>query len=312
MEGPIKPSSSSPGPSEGGAAVESPPRDVAQPPTYRPTPPTGKGSQAVFLDFNQSPREIVQVMDEAQQKAQDFNTDHRYWRTRLWLLFLAGIPFLAIDWAMGYNTCTFSLVTLTLWLGAIFGLRLLRRQGKMPEFGPKFDLARTIFETLKDDVSPKRTMSGWLDLTGAKQESKETRRKSSRSGQPIVYYQDEWLRLKTRLYDGNVLRLSLIERVKHREDYWKRSLSGKYKRRYGSSEQQHQLKFSVSVNLDTYQIQPLEPVTSISDSHFLIEQAEAGEGRLVFKAATAKEYDAWDVLNIMRFGYDQLQEIEEI
>ena len=111
-------------------------------------------------------------------------------------------------------------------------------------------------------------MSGWLDLTGAKQESKETRRKTSRSGQPIVYYRDEWLRLKTRLYDGNVLRLSLIERVKDRESYWKRSRSGKYKHRSGSSEFRHQLQFSVSVGLDTYQIQPVEAGTSIADSHF--------------------------------------------
>jgi hypothetical protein len=205
---------------------------------------------------------------------------------------------------MGYNILTFSLITLVLWGGAIVGLILAARSGKTPKFGPKFDMIRTIFETLKDDVSPKRTMVGWLDLTGAEQESKATRHKKSQSGQPIIYYRDEWLRLKTRLYDGNVLRLSLIERVKARQGYWKRSRSGKLKWRGGASQNEHQLKFAVSAAPGMYAIQPIAVGTTIPNSRFVIQEAETSEGRVVLNAATSAAYDAWDVLSAMRFGYE--------
>ncbi len=288
--------------------TEPPPRDVSTPPAHRPQPPTGKGTRTVFMDFNQSPREIVEVMDQAQEEAEKFNKQRKRWLWMLWLLFPAGLPFLGVDLAMGYNILTFSLVALTLWVGAVIGLIVVGRQGRAPKFGPKFDLARTIFEIVKDDVSPKRTLVGWLDLTGAEQESKATRRKTSQSGQPIVYYRDEWLRLKTCLYDGNVLRLSLVERVKARQGYWKRSrISGKHKWRSGSSQAQHQLQFSISVSPDTYEIQPIQAGQTIPNSRFVVEQAEAGEGRVVVKAAASTSFDAWDVLNVMRFGYDRLQ-----
>jgi hypothetical protein len=279
---------------------------VSKPPAQRPTPPTGKGSRAIFMDFNQSSREIVQVMDEAQQKAKVFNSQRKRRLMIFWLLFPAGIPFLCIDFAMGYNIFTFSLITVVLWGGGIIGLILAARLGKAPKFGPKFDMTRSIFETLKDDVSPKRTMVGWLDLTGAEQESKATQRKNSQSGQPIIYYRDEWLRLKTRLYDGNVLRLSLIERVKARQGYWKRSRSGKYKWRGGSSQNEHQLKFAVSAAPGMYEIQPIAVGTTIPNSRFVVQQAETGEGRVVLNAATSASYDAWDVLSAMRFGYEHL------
>lgn len=287
----------------------SPPRDVAAPPAGRSKPPAGKGNRTVFVDFNQSPREIVQVMNETQQNAQAFNRQRKKQKLLLWLLFPLGLPFVLADLALGYNICTFSLVALTLWISAFVGLILLARRGKTPQFGPKFDLARTVFTTLKDDVSPKRTLTGWLDLTGAEQESKATRQKTSQSGQPIIYYRDEWLRFKTSLYDGNVLRISLVERVKARQGFWKRSRSGKHKWRAGRSDYRYQLQFSVSATPGSYDIQPLATGVKIPNSRFVVEQAEAGNDRIVLKAVTAETYDAWDVLNAMRFGYDHLQKV---
>lgn len=290
-------------------ADSAPPRDVAAPPAGRPKPPAGKGNRTIFVDFNQSPHEIVQVMNEAQQNAQVFNRQRKKQKLLLWLLFPMGLPFVWADLVLGYNICTFSLVALTLWISAFVGLILLGRRGQTPQFGPKFDLARTVFETLKDDVSPKRTMTGWLDLTGAEQESKATRQKTSQSGQPIIYYQDEWLKLKTSLYDGNILRVSLVERVKARQGFWKRSRSGKSKWRAGRSEFRYQLRFSVSASPGSSDIQPLVTGVKIPNSRFVVEQAEAGDGRIVLKAVTAETYDAWDVLNAMRFGYDHLQKV---
>ncbi len=293
--------------STGGVA----PRAVAEP-TRRLPPAKGKAVQAIFMDFNQSPREIVQVMTEAQQQAQTFLAQKKRQQRWLWLLFPAGLPFLCADVWLGYNFCTFSLVALTLWGGAIFGLIWMRRQGQAPQFGPRFDLARTIFDTLKDDISSKHTMVGWLDLTGAEQDSKKIREKNSQSGQPIFYYHDDWLRLKTRLYDGNVLRLAVIDRVKARQGFWKRSrVSGKNKWRGGSSEKEYELQFSVSVSLDTYEITsiPLQPGAAIPNSRFVLDEVEAGEGRLSLNAVASSDFDAWDVLNVLRFGYQHVQAV---
>lgn len=278
-------------------------------PTQRPQPNPKSGIRALFMDFNQSPREIVRVMDETRQKVKDHLVQRKRNSILLWLLFPLGLPFVCADVALGYNICTFSLVALTLWAGAIFGLVKVRRQGKAPSFGSKFELARTVFDTLRDDVSPQRTLVGWLDLTGAEQESKKARQKTSASGQPIHYYRDEWLRLKTSLYDGNVLRVSVIDRIKARQSYWKRSRSGKRKPRSGSSQSETQLEFSISVDTSRYSVQPFDrQVTVIPNSRFVIQQAEAGDGRVVFSAATSSaQFDAWDILNALRFGYDHIQ-----
>jgi hypothetical protein len=262
------------------------------------------------MDFNQSPREIVQVMTQAQQQGQAYQAQRKKWRLWLWLLFPAGIPFVCADLALGYNFFTFSLVALTLWLGAIAGLVWLWRQGQGPQFGPRFDLARTMFETIKDDLAARQTLVGWLDLTGAEQESKATRQKTSQSGQPIVYYRDEWLRLKAKLYDGNVLRLSLIDRTKARQGFWKRSRrSGKNKWRGGSSQSQYELEFSLSVNPGAYDLLPIQPNGAVPHSRFYLQQAEAREGRLVINATSDQDFDAWDILNVLRFGYNHLEKI---
>ena len=286
------------------------PRDIPTPPARRPVPAAGKAATAVFMDFSQSPREIVRVMSEAEQQAKRFTVQRRKKLTLIWLLFPAGLPFLIADFVLGYNICTFSLITLTLWVGAIAGLLYIRRQGKAPEFGSRFDLARTIFETIKDDVAPDKAVVGWLDLTGAEYESKATRQKTSQSGQPIIYYRDEWLRLKARLFDGNVLRVSIVEQVKARQGYWKRGrISGKNKWRAGSKQQQHELELSISLNPETYEAQPIPAQTQIPETPFVLEEATAGDGRVALSATATGSFDAWDILHTMRFGYNQLRKV---
>jgi len=93
---------------------------------------------------------------------------------------------------------------------------LARNHPSGQAFGPKFDAACTIFETIKDDIAPGRTLMGWLDLTGAQQPGKVVREGISASGAPVKAYRDEWLRIKMPLYDGNVMRVSGLERVRAR------------------------------------------------------------------------------------------------
>ncbi len=67
---------------------------------------------------------------------------------------------------------------------------------------------------LKDDIGPDGQVIGWLDLTGPRQKHKEERRARSRSGKVKIYYRDPWLRIRFKLVDGNLIRLSIEDRVK--------------------------------------------------------------------------------------------------
>lgn len=288
-----------------------PPRAAKEAPAYRPTPPANKGNRAIFMDFNQSPAEIVQVMDAAKAAGKQFALENK--RARRWLrwLYPVGLLFVLLDYLLGYNYLTFTLVCAGVWLVAFAGLNLLRRQGRPPDFGTRYDMARTIMDTLEGDVGLNRTMMGWLDLTGFAQESKEYRKKQSVSGRPIVYYRDEWLRLKAKLYDSNVLRVSLTEKVKDRKGYYKRSrISGKNKWKAGSTIKQHQLSISVSLNPEAYQAIPFDyNQVTIPESRFAIEAALAENGRVTLKATSDKECDAWDVLHAMKYSYEHVKPV---
>ena len=338
-----------------------------------PRPQTGPSSSparvALFFNFNEKPANIVHVMDDAVRKQAEFVKARGQ---RIWivpLLLLAGLPFVYLDWLLGYNFFTFSLVALVLWgaailsfillmrnrsveaatpqaskgargycgwivalffvaifclpfstvlgaiqpallatvvalIAAIVGTILLKRsQPTGQEFGPRFDAARAIFLTIKDDLSPKRTLMGWLDLTGA-QPGKVVRQNTSSSGMPINYYRDEWLKIKMMLYDGNVMRVSVLERVKARMGRWKRNRRGKSKWKAGGSASRNELRVAITVNRDAYDVLPLR---TNQVSKFLVEARESGDGRIVLDALTDAAINAQDILQVLRFAYDHLK-----
>jgi len=288
-------------------APDAAPRDIAEPPAHRPPPALKKGVRQIFFDFNQAPRDIIRLMDEVRQRERNFKSQRRWRQAIAWLLFPAGLVFLIADLALDFNICTFSLLTLTLWAVGIVALIWLGRQ-RTAQFDSRYELTRQMFDALKDDVAEERTLMGWLDLTGAEQESKIVRQGASASGQPIVYYQDEWLRLKARLYDGNVLRASLFDRVKARQGFYKRgAVSGKMKWRAGARQDMHRLRIAVTANPNAYAVQPVSQGEAIPNSRFVLETAEVTGGQLQLGAATTGDFDAWDVLNAMRYIYDHLQ-----
>jgi len=73
---------------------------------------------------------------------------------------------------------------------------------------------------------------GEMDLTGTRLDSKVARESSDSQGRVTKYFRDEWLSIKTKLFDGNMLRFAAITREKVRQGYWKRgTISGKMKRK---------------------------------------------------------------------------------
>lgn len=282
---------------------------VSAPAARAPASPssTGAAKNALFLNFNEKPANIVRVMDDARRKQTEFAAARKQ---RMWIIALllpAGLPFICADWALGYNLCTFNLVTLVLWAAAIAGLVwLLIKHPTTHEFGPQFDIARTIFETIKDDLALKRTLIGWLDLTGAQQSGKIVRQHTSTSGMPVAFYRDEWLRMKMPLYDGNVMRVSAIERVKAKLGRWKTGqVSRKRKWKAGGTVwARRELRVAITVNQEAYETLPIQTNQA---GKFMIEATPSDAGHIILKATTDQAISALDVLQVLRFAYNHLR-----
>ncbi|HID62449.1 MAG TPA: hypothetical protein EYP49_06865, partial [Anaerolineae bacterium] len=194
----------------------------------------------LYLTLNENPQVILDVMSNVEQQAQKARGSwNRGCLVALGLLVL-GLPFFFLDMVMEYNCLTFSLVGGILWVAAfILGLRLLIT-GRAKVGSPQFSAARTIIETLKDDIGKKGRLIGWLDLTGPRQKSKIFRRGRTSSGKSKIYYRDPWLQVKTKLVDGNLLRLTLMEQLKVKKGY--------------VAAREQRLKARIVVNPDLYRI----------------------------------------------------------
>ena len=284
------------------ATVSAPaPRQAAQ-------PSAGAAQRGLFLNFNERPVNIMRVMDDAKRQQAEYATRYTQRKRRVALLLPAGLLFIGADVALGYNICTFSLVALVLWVAALVGFIVLRRNRPTgQEFGPGFDNARAIFETLKDDLSPKRTLIGWLDLTGTQQPGKIARQQTSTSGMPIAFYRDEWLRMKMPLYDGNVMRVSAIERAKARLGQWKTGrISGKRKWKAGGTVwARRELRVAVTVNRDVYETLPIQPASQVGK--YVVDASQSDEGRIVLTATADQSVGSGDILQVLRFVYDHLK-----
>ena len=280
---------------------------IAPAPRAPSAQPPSTAKRALFFNFNEKPLNIIRVMDDTQRQKMEFAQARRRRVRLLLLLFPAGLLLILADWAIGYNLLTFSLVGLALWVAAIAGLVMLARNNLSGQpFGPKFDAARTVFETIQDDIAPRRTLMGWLDLTGAQQPGKVVREGASASGVPLQVYRDEWLRIKMPLYDGNVMRISGLERVKARLGHLKRGGSGKMKWRSGRSFTRNELQVAITVNKDVYEVTPFPYPAQTSKFHVDVQQAN--ESRIALTASTNDtNITGADVLQVLRFVYDHLK-----
>ena len=77
-----------------------------------------------------------------------------------------------------------------------------------------FNDAYYILYTLRDDTGRKGRVVGLLDLSGPYQKEKLVRTARSAGGKRKEYYYDPWFQAKIKLVDGNLLRLTLKDKVK--------------------------------------------------------------------------------------------------
>ena len=235
------------------------------------------------------------------------------WRWVPMIIFLGGLGVMAIDgllFIFGYRSLVFVSGGALLWISAIVMARSLRKSDSK-DFSPRYKSTKTILYTLRDDLKPSGTFNGHLDLTGAMLKSKIARETKDRRDRTTQYFRDEWLSLKAKLYDGNVLRVSAIQRSKQRQPYWKRSqISGKMKQKpakFKGSEQQ--LKVRIAVNPAAYQIVSSPQFRQgMNIGKYTISQLNT-EGGIIDVVASSpfEEIEHEHILGFLRSAYSLLQ-----
>jgi len=264
----------------------------------------------VYLSINDKPRAVLSVMDRLRlQRSQQ--TEH--YRRRRWLplaLLLGGFVFVCLDFGLDYNAMFFSVVGLGFWIAALttyLALRRARPGGPLPDH---FDTAGGLLHVLRDDLSPGRGFFGHLDLTGPEQPGKLAGEGRNALGLATAAYRDEWLSLKGKLYDGNMLRLSAVQRIKVRKGYYKRSrISGKQKWKTPKQKSLQMLAVRLSVNPNLYTLKT-DPAALVGRraGQYQIETFSAAGGIVELKAsALSDKISSTDLLETLRLAYSVLQ-----
>jgi hypothetical protein len=267
----------------------------------------------VYVSIADKPDSIMRGMDKFVREVQKTESAGDKWRWIPMLIFLAGVGLSAIDLFLllfGYFSLVFTGGGILLWLAAFIMARSLRKSDSF-DFSPRYNGTKEILRTLRDDLKPGTTFLGHLDLTGAMVNTKVAREAKDTQDRTTQYFRDEWLSLKAKLFDGNVLRVSAIQKTKKRKSYMKRSrVSGKYKskpEKFKGTE--HDLKVRIVVNPDAYQIVPnKEFKQGVNVGKYIVSQLSTEGGMInVVASSPFDEVEQEQILNFIKSTYSLLQ-----
>jgi len=279
-----------------------------------PAPKAGKKEYTpVYVSLADRPESIMQGMDKFVIDLQKTESAGDKWRWVPLLIFFAGVGLICIDlilYLLGYFSFIFTLGGIGWWIAAVV-LALALRKSDSKDFSPRYDGTKQILYTLRDDLKPQSTFMGHLDLTGAMLPTKVARSAKDAQDRTTQYFRDEWLALKAKLYDGNILRVSAIQRSKQRQSYWKRSrISGKMKMKpakFKGSEQQ--LKLRIAVNPEVYTIVPnREFRQGVYVGKYMVARLDT-EGGIIDVVANSpyEEVETEQILGFIHSAYSLLQ-----
>ena len=280
-----------------------------------PPPTTGRKEYTpVYVSIADDPDAVMQGMDKFVAEVQKTETAGDRWRWVPLLIFFFGLVLMAVDLILlllGYTSFVFVLGGILLWIAALVMARSLRKSDSQ-DFSPRYKGTKDILYTLRDDLRPNSTFLGHLDLTGALLPTKVARTAKDTQNRTTEYFRDEWLALKAKLYDGNILRLSAIQKSKKRKSYWKTGrISGKSKlkpEKYKGSE--HNLKVRIVVNPEIYKITSSSPTfkPGVNIGKFTISQLSTEGGIINFVANSPfDEVEHENILNVLQSSYTLLQ-----
>ncbi|HSB01215.1 MAG TPA: hypothetical protein VLE49_11230 [Anaerolineales bacterium] len=279
-----------------------------------PPPTAGKKEYTpVYVSIADQPDTVIQGMDTFVAQVQRTESAGDKWRWVPMLIFFAGLGLMAIDallLVLGYTSFIFTAGGIALWIAALVMARSLRKSDSS-DFSPRYAATKQILSTLRDDLKPQSTFLGHLDLTGAMLDSKVAHETKDTRDRTTQYFRDEWLALKAKLYDGNILRLSAVQKSKKRKSYWKRSsISGKMKmkpEKFKGSEQY--LKIRIAVNPEVYKIVPSKEFRQgLNLGKYTIAQVNT-EGGIIDATVNSpfEEVESEHILLILHSAYSLLQ-----
>jgi hypothetical protein len=280
--------------------------------TAAPTAGT-KEYTPVYISIADSAENVTRGMDSFAADLQKTERVGDRWRWMPMVIFLLGLGLMAVDGLLlllGYSSFVFTMGGIVLWIAALVMARSLRKSDSH-DFSPRYNGTKQILHTLRDDLKPQSPFLGHLDLTGAMLPSKVARASKDTQERTTEYFRDEWLALKLKLYDGNILRVSAIQKSKKRKSYWKRSrISGKMKmkpEKFKGSDQY--LKVRIAVNPEVYTIVPSREFRQgRSIGKYTITQLST-EGGIIDVAASSpfEEVDSEHILGFLHSTYTLLQ-----
>jgi hypothetical protein len=275
---------------------------------------TGKKDYTpVYVSIADKPDSIMRGMDKFVREVQKTESAGDKWRWIPMLIFVVGVGLVAIDLLLllfGYFSLVFTGGGILLWVAAFIMARSLRKSDSF-DFSPRYNGTKQILRTLRDDLKPGTTFLGHLDLTGAMLNTKVAHETKDTQNRTTQYFRDEWLSLKAKLFDGNVLRVSAVQKSKKRKSYTKRSrISGKYKskpEKFKGTE--HDLKVRIVVNPDAYQIVPSPQFKQGQNiGKYTISQLSTEDGMInVVANSPFEEVEQEQILNFLKSTYSLLK-----
>ena len=268
----------------------------------------------VYLSIADDPDAVIQGMDKFVAEVQKTEVTGDKWRWVPMAIFIVGLSLMAIDGFLlliGYTSFVFAVGGLLLWIAALVMARGLRKSDSL-DFSPRYTGTKQILYTLRDDLRPGSTFLGHLDLTGSLLPTKVARTAKDSQDRTTEYFRDEWLALKAKLYDGNILRISAIQKSKKRKSYWKRSrISGKMKMKPEKFKgTQHDLKVRIVPNSEVYTIAQTSPTfkQGLNIGKFTISQLSTEGGMISFVANSPfDELEHENILSILQSAYTLLK-----
>jgi hypothetical protein len=267
----------------------------------------------VYLALADKPQSIMQGMDKLAADSNKVEKAGQKWWWLPLLVFAGGFGLMIIDgllFLFGYFSFVFSMGGFLLWIAA-FWLAIALRKSHAQAFSPRYKDTKQILYTLRDDLRPNSTFLGHLDLTGAFVITKVAHETKDSQNRTTQYFRDEWLALKAKLYDGNIIRVSAIQKIKKRKPYSKRSrISGKMKMKpeklKGSAQD---LKVRIVVNPEVYKIVPSPKIKHGQNIGKYTITALNTEGGIIDMVASSPfdEVEYESILNVLHSAYDLLQ-----
>ena len=279
-----------------------------------PAPTAGKKEfTPVYVSIADKADTVMRGMDKFVADVQKTESAGDKWRWIPLLIFFGGVGLMTVDLVLlllGYTSFVFIVGGFVLWVAAIVLARGLRKSDSN-DFSPRYKDTKQILYTLRDDLRPNGTFLGHLDLTGATLNTKVAREAKDSQNRTTQYFRDEWLALKAKLYDGNILRVSAIQRTKQRQPYWKRSrISGKMKMKPAKLKgSEQQLKLRIAVNPEVYKIVPSKHFQQGANigKYTIMQLSTAGGIIDVVANSTFEEVESEQILSFIHFAYSLLQ-----